>query len=241
MKNVPSTINDIKFGLVDSDIMISSKEVADKFDKEHKRVMQSIREFECSEVFHGANFVHVEIITKNAIGGPLNKSHYDMTRDGFLFLAMGFTGKKAAKWKEDVINAFNQMEAFIKDELARREERLKASMLCPDMTLAIKEYRADLGKDTKIFHYTNEMNLINRIVLGATAKQYRKALEIDDDEALRDSLSLSHIEAIQNLQTANTVLIDAGLEYADRKAKLEKIFKRKFEDRCLADVLLEHA
>ncbi len=172
--------------------------------------------------------------------GKSNK-HYLMTRDGMSYLVMGFTGAEAAKWKIKLIEAFNWMEVFIKDELTRREERLKASMLCPDMTLALKEHRADLGKDTKIFHYTNEMNLINRIVLGATAKQYRKALEVDDGEALMDSLSLSHIEAIQNLQTANTVLIDAGLEYADRKVKLEKIFKRKFEDRCLADVLLEHA
>ncbi|EOS1856350.1 Rha family transcriptional regulator, partial [Escherichia coli] len=33
-----------------------------------------------------------------------------ITRDGFAFLAMGFTGKRAARFKEAYINAFNQME-----------------------------------------------------------------------------------------------------------------------------------
>ncbi|MGI9701007.1 Rha family transcriptional regulator [Pseudomonas aeruginosa] len=33
-----------------------------------------------------------------------------MTRDGFTFLCMGFTGEEAARWKEAYINAFNKME-----------------------------------------------------------------------------------------------------------------------------------
>ncbi|WP_249411562.1 Rha family transcriptional regulator [Marinomonas sp. A3A] len=35
---------------------------------------------------------------------------YRITRDGFVFLAMGFTGTKAAQFKEAYINALNQME-----------------------------------------------------------------------------------------------------------------------------------
>ena len=45
-----------------------------------------------------------------------------MTKDGFCFLAMGFTGKEAAKWKEAFINAFNQMEAIIKSSGGMMEQ-----------------------------------------------------------------------------------------------------------------------
>ena len=41
---------------------------------------------------------------------------YYITRDGFMFLVMGFTGKTAAKWKEAYIKAFNEMEAKIRAE-----------------------------------------------------------------------------------------------------------------------------
>lgn len=43
---------------------------------------------------------------------------YYMTRDGFTFLVMGFTGKVAAQFKEDYINAFNRMEAELKTPAA---------------------------------------------------------------------------------------------------------------------------
>jgi phage regulator Rha-like protein len=41
---------------------------------------------------------------------------YYVTRDGFSFLAMGFTGKKAAQWKEKYIAAFNAMEKYIREQ-----------------------------------------------------------------------------------------------------------------------------
>ena len=41
-----------------------------------------------------------------------------MTKDGFMFLVMGFTGKKAAQIKEAYINAFNQMSTKLSSELS---------------------------------------------------------------------------------------------------------------------------
>lgn len=39
---------------------------------------------------------------------------FEMTRDGFTLLAMGFTGKEALGWKLKYIDAFNRMEEYIK-------------------------------------------------------------------------------------------------------------------------------
>lgn len=41
---------------------------------------------------------------------------YYLTRDGFTFLAMGFTGKVAAKFKEAYIEAFNDMERRLQEQ-----------------------------------------------------------------------------------------------------------------------------
>lgn len=92
-------------------ITCSSLDVADHFDKQHKNVLQSIRNLECSEEFRLLNFQQTVITRENPSGGaPIESPAFKITRDGFAFLAMGFTGKKAAAWKEAYINAFNQME-----------------------------------------------------------------------------------------------------------------------------------
>jgi len=75
---------------------ISSRDVAEIFDKEHFHVLRDIKNLECSEEFKSSNFGFVEIIEKTAGGAKYNKSYCTMTRDGFTFLAMGFSGKRAA-------------------------------------------------------------------------------------------------------------------------------------------------
>lgn len=42
-----------------------------------------------------------------------------MTKDGFTFLVMGYTGSKALQFKLDFIEAFNQMEQALKDQMYR--------------------------------------------------------------------------------------------------------------------------
>lgn len=90
-------------------IVVSSKDIAEHFGKDHKNVLQNIRDIlvaensatkffqETSSVYRGQHF-------------PL----YLMNRDGFSLLAMGFTGKKALQWKLKYIEAFNEMEESLK-------------------------------------------------------------------------------------------------------------------------------
>ena len=75
---------------------------------------QAIRNLKCSEEFRLPNFK--ETFTEVPI--PKNASRRDpmyyITRDGFSFLAMGFTGPEAARWKEAYIKQFNAMEIAIR-------------------------------------------------------------------------------------------------------------------------------
>lgn len=91
-------------------IVVSSKKVADKFGKKHREVLKTIRALECSDEFREVNFTLTSYTSSQNKVLPC----YEISRDGFAFLCMGFTGKEAATWKEAYINAFNAMEHSIK-------------------------------------------------------------------------------------------------------------------------------
>ena len=89
----------------------TSKLIAERFGKNHKDILRSIRELECSTNFSERNFTLTSEEVSQPRGGVRKDPIYFLTRDGFVFLAMGFTGKKAAHWKEQYISAFNRLEA----------------------------------------------------------------------------------------------------------------------------------
>jgi Rha family phage regulatory protein len=89
--------------------------VAQKFGKRHDSVLRDIDNLSCSEKFRILNFVETPYVH------PQNGQTYRMyvmTKDGFSFLVMGYTGKEAGQFKEDFINAFNKMDNIIKTSLA---------------------------------------------------------------------------------------------------------------------------
>ena len=102
---------------------VDSRYVAQFFEKEHRAVLRDIRELDCSKEFRLHNFVQSAYINEQGHKQPC----YIMTRDGFVFLAMGYRGKKAAKFKELYIRRFNEMERLLaKDGLSLEEASAKA-------------------------------------------------------------------------------------------------------------------
>ena len=98
----------------DEKVVVSSRTVAEAFGKEHKDVLKAIRNLETTEDFRERNFAPVhKTVNGCVITGKTEE--YLMTRDGFTFLAMGFTGPRAAVFKEAYIEAFNKMEAELKN------------------------------------------------------------------------------------------------------------------------------
>lgn len=87
-------------------VVVSSREVAENFRKEHRNVIQSI------ENISAENSAVTQMFFKTTYTAGTGKSYpmYLMNRDGFTLLAMGFTGKEALEWKLKYIDAFNQME-----------------------------------------------------------------------------------------------------------------------------------
>ena len=98
--------------LISNDIVkTTSMKVAQCFNKNHRDVARRIKTLDCSDDFRCANFcAHPYINEQNGERYTL----WEMTKDGFMFLVMGFTGKKAARIKEAYINSFNQMAELLK-------------------------------------------------------------------------------------------------------------------------------
>ena len=109
------TITQFKFEnmvtLQGSQVMTTSLKVAEYFNKRHDNILRGINKLECSKEFRALNFEEASYLDEQGKLRPMFK----MTKDGFIFLVMGFTGKAAAQIKEAYINAFNWMaEQLIK-------------------------------------------------------------------------------------------------------------------------------
>ncbi|EDV4178447.1 peptidase [Salmonella enterica subsp. enterica serovar Ramatgan] len=111
--------------IINGQAVTSSQAVADYFIKRHDNVIQKIKNLECSSKFAALNFKESEYT--DATGRKL--PCYNITRDGFAFLAMGFTGKRAAQFKEAYINAFNQMEKQLSKPSVLNDAAHNASVL----------------------------------------------------------------------------------------------------------------
>lgn len=103
--------------------MVSSREVAAKFAKEHKEVLRAYKNLVFQDPvgdFNERNFALVEYIDAKGESRP----EITMTKDGFMLLAMGFTGEEATLWKVRFIDAFNQATGSLselRNELIRKE------------------------------------------------------------------------------------------------------------------------
>ena len=114
-------------------ITATSLQVAEHFGKRHPDVLRAIRKLEVSEEFSRCNFAPRDYFDERGKVQPM----YDITRDGFAMLAMGFTGKEAVRWKEAYISTFNAMEA-----------KLRALYVSP--LLSQNEFRNGIKLQTKL-------------------------------------------------------------------------------------------
>ncbi|EPF0359745.1 Rha family transcriptional regulator [Escherichia coli] len=125
MATIP-TLTQPEIAIVDGQAVTSSLAVANFFSKRHDDVLKKIRTLECSASFTARNFSVSDYTDCTGRKLPC----YQITRDGFAFLAMGFTGKRAAQFKEAYINAFNQMEKQLSKPAVPSDVAHNASVLC---------------------------------------------------------------------------------------------------------------
>ncbi len=109
MATIP-TLSQPEIIIANGRAVTSSLAVAEYFRKPHKDVLAKISRLDCSAEFTERNFSPSEYTDSTGRKLPM----YQITKNGFVFLVMGFTGKKAAAFKEAYIAEFDRMEAELR-------------------------------------------------------------------------------------------------------------------------------
>ncbi|EAI5178713.1 hypothetical protein BLK50_07445 [Campylobacter coli] len=110
---------DVELEVVDNAVYTTSLSVAEVFNKNHKNIIRKINEFP-KDNFTKLNFELSKYIDSTGRILPC----YNLTRDGFSLLVMGFTGEKAYKWKILFIKAFNEMEKRLRNIEYEKHDKL---------------------------------------------------------------------------------------------------------------------
>ena len=194
-------------------LITTSLKVAEVFEKEHKNVLQSIENLVADN--SAAKFFRLTTYKNRGKEYPI----YEMDRDGFSLLVMGFTGEKALQWKIKYIEAFNQMESELKRLYTERQqwqiERDKGVVIRHILTDTIKMKITE--SPNKRFAYPNYTNLIYRNLFGKTAKELESDYGVKAKENLRDFFTGDDLAKVQNMEMLVSSLINCGWGYQQIK------------------------
>lgn len=200
----------------------SSRQVADKFEKEHRHVLESIDKMkeQLSTAEFSALFMEGKYVASN---GKKNKE-YLMTRDGFSLLVMGFTGEKVLRWKLDYIKAFNEMEKELKRLYSERQkweiERQKGILVRHILTDTIKMKVTD--SPHKKFMYPNYTKLIYKTIFGKTMKELQEQYGVKGKESIREYVTADELKQIESMEMLVSSLISCGWGYDQIKGFIQE-------------------
>lgn len=194
-----------------------SLSIAKGFGKTHGNVLQAIDGLECDADFNRMNFHSINYTDSR----NRKQRRVVMTRDGFAFLVLGFTGKRAAKFKQDFIEQFDRMETQLKSLQPRvievspagRKARTKKMLQIGQSAAAIaqrdngvvarKTFTARLKEHGVNFHgYRTCTHAIYQPLFGGGTTAIKQKYELPKGANVRDHLdvldlaTLTFIEAL---------------------------------------------
>jgi len=197
-------------------VFTNSRLIAERFGKYHKNVIRSIEKQISDnienemEYFTQLNFEPSEYVDES---GKANKM-YELTEDGFLSIALSFTGKEAQAIRIRLIEEFRKME---RELLSRKITRQKGIEARKSLTDVVKMNYTGEHLGFKIKAYTD---FIYEKILGMTAKKYKEKYDIGKDENLRNYLTEEELKKIDKLENSVGVLVDIGKDYKEIKTFL---------------------
>lgn len=123
MSSLTVNTNSVEFVSIDGgEPRTTTLAVAKKFGKRHTEVLRAARNIDCSDDFRQRNFASADYVDAQG----KKRQMFSMTKDGFVFLVMGFTGKAAAEFKEWYIGEFNRMADKLNGNIGTLLERHNA-------------------------------------------------------------------------------------------------------------------
>lgn len=167
--------------------------VAEVFNKRNADVLRDIRNLHCSQDFKERNFALMVEMRELPQGGAQKAEYYEMTKDGFSFLVMGYTGDKAGQFKEMFINEFNKREMMLKSDdyiLARSQEILNNRLRLAEQQLQAAQKQIEL-QDEQIKQAAPKVQYVDNVLQSVntyTSTQMAKELGMREAEQLHKTL-----------------------------------------------------
>ncbi|EAH4981993.1 phage antirepressor Ant [Campylobacter coli] len=176
MSNVPVIINNVEVNLniKENKVFINSLDLAKVFNKNHRHILQTTKNQPQND-FTESNFI---LSTYKDKKGELRPC-YNLTRDGFSLLVMGFTGEKAYKWKIEFIKAFNEMEKRLRNIEYEKHDKLA--------------FRQSLGYKSQLKqqkeHYENKIKALKYDLENKKELSFKRKLSKEELLELRKILA----------------------------------------------------
>lgn len=207
--------------VVNENVVVSSRDVAEHFEKEHKNVLRTIDDLVAQNSATKNMFLEQ---TREYRGRDFR--YYLMNRDGFSLLVMGFTGAKALEWKLKYIEAFNAMEKELNNirvDVVRKETARNSGINArKELTPNIIKTRCD-GMSQKMIGITigKWTNYIYKAIFDMKAKEMRESL---NTKSIRDCLTADELEMVDGAETMCSLMLRQGKDDAFIRDTLRKTY-----------------
>ena len=210
---------------------MSSLEIAELTGKRHDHVMNDIRKM----------LEELEVLTPvfSGMRKVRGKEYevFNLPKRETLILVSGYS----VSMRASIIDRWQELETkeLLEDE--RKASRQQARLEAPLMTKALQDARARLGKESPPHVFSNDYDMIYRIVLGLPAKKYKLEQGIDDKSNLRDVLSLEQIKAVESLQRLNQSMLELDFDFESRKDRLYHVFMRDHAPAMIDEIVKDNS
>ncbi len=248
---------EVQFGTQNNQIFCTSLDVAKVFGKRHDHVLRDIenilndlREIGTSQdLLNFGEVVRISKTTNPKNGKLVNRKMpmYNLTRDGFSLLAMGFTGKKALQFKIAFIKAFNEMEKLLQKEIKSPNKYLTDLMELIYPNLPQNDYKVSVIITDN--PYSKEAKNVFSLKLEIFELCERLSELLGDKEAIADlkKLYTNHPEMFKDMQEVKEVINKVVSEPeiivdANRDKRNYEIIKaaKIINDKKMADVVIKN-
>ena len=215
-------MNNLQISNKDGQLVVSSRQVSENFEKEHAKVNRSIENLIEGIAKSGDTYNHLFI--ESHYQEEQNKQTYKeylLTRDGFSLLVMGFTGSKALEWKLKYIKAFNDMEQSFKNGQPQFSKEIQAIFVLDERTIKIENKVSNLEDNMPLFNVEcKELQaLVKKIGIKALGgykcpayndNSVRTKIYKDIQHQLKREFGIDRYEAIKRVQldTAKIIVSD---------------------------------
>ena len=210
---------------------MSSLEIAELTGKDHAKVLIDIR-----KMLDELGILTSDFSTVRKVRGK-EYDVFNLPKRETIILVSGYSVAMRAA----IVDRWQELEAkeLLEDE--RKSSRQQARLEAPLMTKALQDARARQGKESPPHVFSNDYDMIYRIVLGLPAKKYKVEQGIDDKTNLRDVLTLEQIKAVEALQRLNQSMHELDYDFDARKEKLHQVFMRNHAQSMIEEITRDNA